>query len=642
MLEFIREKMQGTFATVIVGFFCVAFALWGVERVFESRSRSSAVVKVNGNDITEPELANAVENMRKRYLQMLGGKVDPSFLNDKMLRGPALDSLIARKLLDEKTAAMKMTVGSTTVDRSIVSDPVFSKDGKTFDVDYYKEKLRGAGISIESYRRQMHEQLVHNHLRDGVSSTALVTDKQVAELARLEAQTRSFEYIRFPLQDAMKTANPPDESVAKYYNDHLGEFLTEEKVAIEYLELNKDELLKAAKVEDADIRAAYEKVVAEFKPTTERHAAHILIEQAKDGSEQAVLQTINKRLAAGEDFAALAKEFSKDDGSAAQGGDVGFTTGETFVPEFEAALAALKNPGDISPPVKTVFGYHIIKLLEQRQSSVPSYEDRKDEIAKELRSVKANTEYSEKVDQLSESTYSAGDLSGPSAQLGLTIQKTVAFGRRGGAGIASQPKIIDAAFSPDLVDSGKNSQVIEIGNDKSVVLRVVSHELPKTRDMAEVREQIIEKLKREEATTTLKSRLDGLKGKVVAGYEMAAVAKDEGLQAIKADARKRSASGDEAELVETVFKLPKPLDKAVIADSIQLSNGDWALLHLVSVTDKDPGKDSEEFQAVRKRLDASSSTGDYSVYEQGLRDKAQIIRKDSVADTDESAKGSGN
>jgi peptidyl-prolyl cis-trans isomerase D len=641
MLEYIREKMQGVFATIIVGLLCAVFALWGVETLFDSSGQTQSAVTVNGDKVTEPEIAQATKAMRQRYMEMLGGKVDPSFLNDQMLREPAIDSIISRRLLEGQAKKLKMTIGATTIDHEIVRDEIFSHDGK-FDPELFKEKLRGAGITPAIYRDQLSEQLVLGQLQQGIAGTAFVTQQQIDSAANLAAQTRSFEYIQLPLQVAMDAITPTDEVIEQYFNEHKNDFLTEEKVSIEYLDLNKANLIKGIALEDSDIRASYDKEAAAFKPSAERHAAHILIEIKPDGSEQATLATITNRLGAGESFEKLAKEFSSDKESAKQGGDVGFSNGEVFVPEFEQALAALANTGDVSAPVKTEFGYHVIKLLGKRDATFPSYDEKKSEIEKQLLQAKVDAMFEEKLDQMTESTYSAGDLAGPAAELKMDVQKTAAFGRRGGVGIAAQQKVIDAAFSSDLLDSGKNSQVIELSADRAVVLRVSNHEISKPRELAEAKNEIVKKIKHEQAAVALKEKAETIKGRVQSGAALAVVGREENLVPVSANAKNRNAQGEDAELVAEAFKLNKPSGSAVVADAIQLANGDWAIVHLVAVNDAQLDKNSEAYKAVQQKLDSAAGNADFVVYEQGLRQSAKIIRKKIDSDADANNTGKTN
>ena len=633
MLGLIREKMQGIFATIIVGLLCAVFALWGVESLFDRTGQAQSVVTINGENVTEPEIAQATKAMRQRYIQMLGGKVDPAFLNDKMLREPAIDSIISRKLLEGQVKKMKMTVGATTVDHEIVGDEMFGNDGK-FDPELFKEKLRSVGLAPAIYRAQLSEQLVLGQLQQGIAGTAFVTQQQIDAAANLAAQTRSFEYIQLPLQAAMDGIAPTDEVIEQYFNEHSDDFMTEEKVSIEYLDLNKTNLLKDVLLEDSEVRVGYDKEAAAFKPSAERHAAHILIEIKSDGSEQATLAETTKRLAAGESFEKLAKELSSDKESAKQGGDVGFSNGEVFVPEFEQALSALANTGDVSAPVKTEFGYHIIKLLGKRDAAFPSFDERKAEIEKQLRQSKVDAMYAEKLDQMTESTYSAGDLAGPAEEVKIDVQKTASFGRRGGVGIAAQQKIIDAAFSSDLLDSGKNSQVIELSADRAVVLRVSNHEISKPRELAAAKDEIVKKIKHEQAAVALKEKAEAIKGRVQSGASLSVVAQEEKLVPVSAEAKKQNAQGEDAELVAEAFKLSRPADSVAVADAIQLANGDWAVLHLIAVNDVQLDKSSEEYKAVQQKLDSVAGNTDLVVYEQGLRQSAKIVRKNIDSDAD--------
>ncbi|HQQ62650.1 MAG TPA: SurA N-terminal domain-containing protein [Pseudomonadales bacterium] len=633
MLEFIREKMQGAFATVIIGFFCVAFALWGVERLFSGGGKSKAVVVVNGDEIFEPEIANAIDMLRKYYMNQLGGKVDSSFLNDKMLRGPAVDTLVKRKLLASETTALNMGIGSSTIDRNIVSDPVFSRDGKRFDPEYYQEQLRKAQITAAAYQKQLRQQLMFGQLQSGIADTAFVTDAQVMGLARLMAQKRDFEYIRIPLQQYVDSVIVADDAIEAYYKSHANEFMTEETVGIEYIELNKADIARSVKVEDKDLQEAYDKERAAFKSTSERRAAHILVDAKDETAAKAKLQEIDSKLSSGADFAAVAKQYSIDEGSAAKGGDVGFTSGTAFVPAFESALASLQKVGDISKPVKTEFGYHIIKLLEERQTEVPPFEKRKAELEQQLRMAKAGTAFAEKLEQLNEATYSAGDLAGPAKELGLTVKKSPAFARHGGVDIAGQQKVIEAAFSADLVDSGKNSQMIELSADRALVLRVSEHHLPVVKELAQVKPSIIEKLKREQAVTAIHQKIQDLKTKAQSENSLAGIAATEKLKVITRSGKTRNAGGDEAEILPSIFKLPKPATGQAVLDSMEMANGDYALIHLIAVQDVAVTTDSPEYKAAEQQLSGGIGSMQFATFEQQLRSKAKIINHDVVADS---------
>jgi peptidyl-prolyl cis-trans isomerase D len=637
MIGVIREKMQGIFAIVVVGVLSAVFALWGAESFFNRSSGSKQVaLTVNGVDIVEQQISQSISVMRQRYAEMFKGKMDPSFLTDKMLREPAIQSLVSRILLEQQVDHLKMTAAPSAIDREIVKNPAFSQDGKTFDVDTFKAKLRSAGMTPAMYRSQMNDALVMEQLQQGIADSAFVTSKQVAAAVALADQTRSFEYLHLPLQKAIEAVVPDDNAIEKYYQEHAKDLMTEEKVTIEYLDLKKSDLTKLVTVDDADIRAAYDKEAAAFKPETERHAAHILIEEKSDGSEKAKLAEIEKQLKAGASFEALAKKYSDDKESAKEGGDVGSSAGNIFEPEFEKALAGLAKVGDVSAPIKTRYGYHFIKLLDKRETTFPPFEQRKPILEQQLRAAKADSLYSDKLNQMTDSTYSAGDLAGPAADLKMEVQKAAPFGRRGGAGVASQQKVIDAAFSSDLLDTGRNSQVIELSANRAVVIRVVNHQLPKQRDLAEVKPDIIAAIKKEKATDALKEKAQALRSSVQAGEAMAGLAGKEQLSLQTLENQKNNTGGTNAELIADAFKLSgKPTDAASV-DAFQLSNGDWAVVHLLAIHQVKPDTNSSEFKAVENKMAADIGASEFSTYEQALHQAAKIVeRKKSASEGEE-------
>lgn len=628
MIEFFREKMKGTFAVVMVVFFCAVFALWGVESLFDRQAKAKGAATVNGEEISEAELANAVSRLRAQYTEMLGGKVDPEFLNDKMLREPALESLISRRLLENYAREHNMVASKALLEKKIVEDKTFSRDGKTFDPAYYKERLAQAGMTPTQYQQLLGRQLVMEQIRGAIGGSAFVTDAEVMDMAKLTAQTRDYDFVRFPLAAAMQTAVAPDEAVEKYYQDHQADFMTEEQVVLEYVEVDKKALAAAVPLDEAAIRDAYDKEAAAFKPVIERKASHILVEVAQDGSHDKTLAEIKQKLAAGEAFDKLARAYSKDEGSATQGGDIGYSNGETFVPEFEKALAALVNVGDVSEPVKTEFGYHIIKLTEKRETKPKSFEERKDALAKELREEEAKKQFSEKVDAVGETTYSAGDLAGPAKELSLAVQKSVPFGRRGGPGVAASQTVIEAAFSPDLLESGKNSEVIEVGDDRAVVIRVAEHNLPKAKDLASVKPVIVEAIKRDMADKQLDEKVAALKQRAEADKSLAGLAADEKLPVTPVKAAKRNAAKDDTlEINDLVFLQPRPTADQVLVQTGKLSNGDRFIVKVNAVHDVDVKPDAPEVAELRKRMLAEAQQREFNTFEKGLRERATIVKQ---------------
>lgn len=636
MIGAMREKMQGIFAIVIIGFICVVFALWGVESLFSRSGNVKAPLTINGTDISEQQINQAVSMARERYSEIFKGKIDSSFLTDKMLREPAIESLINRTLLSQQLIKMKLVAAPGSIDREIVRTPEFSKDGQRFDPDTFKEKLRNAGMTPAIYRARLNDALAMEQLQRGITDTAFVTEKQIDAAVSLVGQSRNFEFVRLSEKEVADKIQPDKKAVEQYFKDHANEFMTEETVVLEYLDLNKEELSHQAEVSEDEIKEAYDKEAAAFKPSVERHAAHIMIEEKADGSQQVTLNEVEAKLKEGGDFSALAKKYSDDKESAVMGGDVGFSAGDVFEPEFEKALAALAQVGDVSQPIKTRYGYHIIKLLGKKDTTFPSWDERKSALKEQLAHDKADAVYSEKISQVTDSTYSAGDLAGPAVELKMEVKKTEPFGRRGGKGLAAQQKVIDAAFSEDLLDSGRNSQVIELSAGRSVVIRVASHQMPKPKALESVKADIIAALKAEQAASQLKAQVDTIQQKMQSGKSLSDIADAEKLtRKVLENQKANTASGADAELVAQAFTLNTNPADAAATQSFQLNDGDWVVMHLLAVNHVKADKTNSEYASVQTGMNGRVGSDDFSLYQQALRQVAKIERRETSTENSE-------
>lgn len=616
MLETIRDKMKGAFATVVVVFISAIFALWGVESLFNRQAPQPAVATVDGKEITEAEVLNGINNLRQRYMQMFNGQIDPSMLSDQMLRGQAIEQLITSRTLAREAEAMQLSVGQLTIDRQIVQDPTFSQDGKTFDPEYFKTVLRSAGLTAVAYNQQLAANMRLEHLQQGLVNTAFVTERQIQEFANLQAQQRAYAAFTLTLDAESAAVEVADSEIEAYYQANEDKFMTDETVALEYLEINKDVLAKSIDISDDELQAKYDAEKEAAVQATERQAAHILVDDEVKANE------LKAQLDAGADFAALAKANSSDTGSAEQGGDVGYSAGDVFVKEFEDALAALTEVGQVSAPVKTEFGYHIIKLLDKRDAKVPSFDERKAALKNDLQQVKAADAYSELMERLVDLTYSAGDLAGPAQELGLAVERVPAFGRRGGAGIAAQQKVIEAAFGDDLISGTNNSPIIELSPSRAVVIRVAEHKPSKLKELAEVKAQIASLLQREAAEKSLQARAEALAKQLKAGASLDEVGAQEKLTAERKQIT-RAETEVPATLVSAVFAMPRATD-GISVDVVDIGNGDRAVVVLENVIDANVSKTDATYLAAKQSLLQQAANAEFSRYDQAARAAAKV------------------
>lgn len=618
MLQNIRDNSQGWIAKTIIGLIVVLMALTGFEAIFQAASHSQDAAKVNGQTISQNELSQAVDMQRRQLMQQLGKDFDPALLDEKMLREAALKGLIDRKLLLQGAEDAKFAFSEAALDQLILQTPEFQVDGK-FSAERFDSVIRQMGYGRMQFREMLAQEMLIGQLRTGLAGSSFVTDKQVEAFARLEKQTRDFASQTFKADPAAVKVS--DDEVKAHYDQHAKEFMTPDQVVIDYLELKKSAFFDQVKVDDGELKALYEKEIANLGE--QRHAAHILIEvndKTDDAKAKARIEEIQQRLDKGEDFAKLAKEFSQDPGSANTGGDLGFAGPGVYDPAFEDALYKL-NKDQVSAPVRTEFGYHLIKLLGVQAPDVPSFASLKDKLTHELKTQQVEQRFVEATKQLEDTAFEASDLAQPAQDLGLKVHTSAAFGREGGEGITANRAVIQAAFSKQVLEEGANSNAIELDPETVVVVRVKEHRKPEQLPLEAVAKNISEHLAKEKAIAELKAKAD----KLIAGLRDGSVkAQGQGWKLHEAVTRGQDGI-DPAEL-QAVFRLGKPeaKDKPVYG-SVVLGDGSLVVLQLKGVNEGAAATDEEKAQ-IRRYLASRAGSQDFAAYRKLLEGSADITR----------------
>ncbi|QXH34125.1 SurA N-terminal domain-containing protein [Pseudomonas muyukensis] len=618
MLQNIRDNSQGWIAKTIIGLIVVLMALTGFEAIFQAASHSQDAAKVNGQTISQNELSQAVDMQRRQLMQQLGKDFDPALLDDKMLREAALKGLIDRKLLLQGAEDAKFAFSEAALDQLILQTPEFQVDGK-FSAERFDAVIRQMGYGRMQFREMLAQEMLIGQLRTGLAGSSFVTDKQVEAFARLEKQTRDFASLTFKADAAAVKVS--DDEVKAHYDQHAKEFMTPDQVVIDYIELKKSAFFDQVKVNEDELKALYEKEIANLGE--QRHAAHILIEvndKATDAQAKARIEEIQQRLAKGEDFAKLAKEFSQDPGSASTGGDLGFAGPGVYDPAFEEALYKL-NKDQVSAPVRTEYGYHLIKLLGVEAPDVPSFASLKDKLTHELKTQQVEQRFVEATKQLEDAAFEASDLAQPAQDLNLKVQTSTAFGREGGEGITANRAVIQAAFSEEVLEEGANSNGIELDPETVVVLRVKEHRKPEQLPLEAVARNISAHLAKEKATAELKAKADTL----IAGLRDGSIKAASQSWKVQ-EAATRGQDGIDPVELQAVFRLGKPesKDKPVYGSAV-LGDGSLVVLQLKGVNEGAAATDEEKAQ-IRRYLASRAGSQDFAAYRKQLEGSADITR----------------
>lgn len=612
MLQNIRDNSQGWIAKTIIGIIVVLLALTGVEAIFNSTGNSRDVAEVNGEKISQAELEQAVNMQRRQLAQQFGRDFDASLLDDRLLRESALAGLIERQVLLQSTVDAGFAFSQAALDQLILQTPEFQVDG-VFNAARFDQVIQQMGYNRLQFRHLLEQELLIGQLRAGISGTSFVTDRQVADFARLEQQTRDFASITVK-------ANPDevqvsDDDIAAYYNANTERFRSPEQVVVEYLELRKESFFDQVEASEEELQELYQKQIANL--AEQRRAAHILIEVGGDHSEaqaKARIDEIAARLNAGEDFAVLAKEFSEDSGSAVDGGDLGFAGKGVYDPAFEEALYALQE-NQVSAPVESEFGWHLIKLLGVQSPVVPDFDSLRPELEREVKARQVEQRFVEAGKQLEDSAFEAADLAQPGQELGLNVNTTPAFGREGGEGITSNRQVLQAAFSEEVLVDGANSGIIELDPDTSIVLRAKEHLQPETLPLEKVRDTIALQLRQEKAAEKASSE-----GKLLLAQAKSGEIKG---QWSVVEAATRAQDSVAPALLQAVFRMPKPTDVPSYT-GLTLVNGDYVVLRLDGVSEPEEALSDEDKLSYRRFLASRAGQLDFAAYRDYQQGKAKI------------------
>lgn len=621
MLQNIRDNSQGWIAKTIIGIIVALMAFTGIEAIFQaSGNNKQDVAKVNGEEITQTELSQAVDMQRRQLMQQLGKDFDASLLDEKLLRDAALKGLIDRKLLLQGAADSKFGFSEAALDQVILQTPEFQVDGK-FNAERFDQVVRQLGYSRMQFRQMLTQEMLIGQVRAGIAGSGFVTDAEVLAFARLEKQTRDFATVNIKADPA--AVKLTDDEVKAYYDQHAKEFMTPDQVVIDYLELKKSSFFDQVTVKDDELQAAYEKETANL--AEQRRAAHILIEvndKVTDAQAKAKIEDIQARLAKGEKFEALAKEFSQDPGSANNGGDLGFAGPGVYDPDFETALYGLKQD-QVSVPVRTTFGWHLIKLLGVEAPEVPSFASLKDKLTRELKAQQVEQRFVEATKQLEDAAFEASDLAQPASDLKLTVHTSAPFGREGGEGVAANRAVVTAAFSPEVLDEGANSSAIELDPETIIVLRAKEHLKPAQLPLENVAAAIRTQMTKERASAAAKARADEL----IASLRDGKTALDQPVdgQAWKVtEAATRGQESIDPAVLQALFRMPKPVakDKPTFT-TVTLRDGSLMIVRLNGVNEAAAPTDEEKAQ-YRRFLASRIGQQDFAAYRKQLETQADI------------------
>jgi len=631
MLQSIRDRAQGLVTWVIVGLIVLSFALWGVNEYITDGDTGMQVATIDGEDVSFYEYQVAYQNERFRMQRMFGENFDPDMFDDQIKR-TALDRVVDNTVVTKTALNAGFRVSNEQLAMQVQSVDTFQEDGK-FSKEVYQQVLRSQGETVGGFEYRMRRMLLADQVILGIAATGLATSHEVEQIYRLQEQEREVGYLIVSTDQFKEKIEPSDQEIADYYETHKDNYKTEEKVRLDYLELSVDELMSDISVDQSELENYYDEQKQRFVEQDQVSARHILIEIDPDAdsatSEQALatIKELEEKIKNGESFDELAKSQSQDLGSAQQGGDLGFFGKGIMDKAFEEAAFTLEI-GEMSEPIRSQFGYHLIKLEEKKPGGEKSLDDVKDEITQELKKQKAQRLYFDRVEILANLAYETPESLEPAAEaLGLKIKTSDLIPRLGGEGVFANRKVREAAFSNDVLKGGLNSEAIEVGDSKSVVVRLKEHQPADSKLLSDVKEQVVSQLKQDKAKEQAKALGETFLKDLANGKEPAVFAESHDLTWTERTWVKRNDTTLNHEIIKSLFSLALSTENDVINKGFALANGDFAVFSFSTLRDGDITKlTGEKRSELRNQIANSSGSDEFSLLLDTLKKKVEIKR----------------
>ncbi|EHA16704.1 SurA N-terminal domain-containing protein [Halomonas sp. HAL1] len=577
MLQSIRDGSRSWGAKIIIGVMVAAMALFGIESLFGLfGSDPDEVASVNG----QPIMRQQVELGVQRALR--SGQVPPE--QERALRSDMLDQLITQELLSQYAKEGGFAVSEEQLDQLIVSLPEFHDQDGRFSAEVFRNRLAGAGYTPLSFREELRVDIQRQHLQQGLAFSDFSLPNEQERLAELQRQERSLRYVLLDGDDVEADINISEDDLQAYYDAHQERYERPEQVRLEYVLVDRQAMAEGRDIDEEALRDAWR----EQNRDADRQVSHIMItfgdERTRDEAQE-MAETARQALDSGESFADTALRYSDDTASAEEGGDLGVISRGFFGDSFDEAAFSLEE-GDVSQPVELDNAFHIIQVADIQG---PTFEEQRDELAREVALSDVDDEFNQRVQQLIDESFAADDLQSVAESIGLTLNESDWLARDDEVeGVLSEPGVMSAAFSNDVLEEGYNSEVIELDQDRRMVLRIAEQRDATLLPLDEVREEVEISVAAEQQQQALREEAQSLLSELQAGEEL-------DINWLEANNVSRQADITVPQtIVQEAFRMPRPDEGESVYRAVELPQG-VAVVALDSVTDGEIDEQMETF-----------------------------------------------
>ena len=630
MLITIRERASGVIGWTVAGVIILVFAVWGIGSYFEGVSEI-IVATADKIEINQETYQQAMSDRRRRLVQMMGRNVDAELFSSTAFKRQVVEELIDTTLQNETLHASGFRISDAQLAALIQNTAVFHTDGQ-FDRDRYELLVQNSGMTIQGYESYQRQQGVVDQLVRGLGQSAIVSTNSIDKAWKLLDQRRIASYTTLEFDNFLDDIQVSETAIEKEYQANLDGYFEPASIQVDYLKLSVEDLGTRLDVDEADILRMYEDNPDRYRQPGSRSASHILLKVDSDATNAQIDQVrqraseIVARARGGESFASLAEVNSDDKGSAKRGGELGVIRPGTMAKPFEDAVFVM-GEGEISEPVRTQYGFHVIRLDRITESRVQPLDQVRSEIEAEVRRLRAEEQFNELAEILGSTVFEQPDSLEPAADhLGVKVMRSEWFTQDAGTGIAEFQVVRDAAFGNEVLIDGLNSELIEIDQDNLVAVRKVDYRARRQLDLNEARDELEKRLRAVEASDKMEKAGEDLVARLKSGADW-----DELLIAHKL-ARVRLPETTETLLepleqvvARVVYAALVPLSGQIAYGGERISPARYAIYRLERVEFGDPASASEEDRLGVEKILSSRRGGEMVIgWRQGLRKVAKV------------------
>ncbi len=622
-MEGFRTLVRGWLGKVLMAIVALPFVLFGVESYFNGGAASDIAATVDDSKISRPELEQRVVDQRNKLLQKVGGNAD--LIDEKALHDQVLDGLIAQNVALTKARQLGYTISDSQLTEMLHKEPSFQTDGK-FSDQLFQEYLQKTKQNRISLFETLRDQTAVTILAQGINNTSIAGGAEVDHIMALQTEKRDVALASVLASPYLAQVNVTDADITKYFVAHKADFNSTEQANLDFIALDNTSLNNQVKVSDADLQAQYQTMVTAASANEERRAQHILVAVDKigDAAAKKKAEGLEVQLKAGADFGALAKANSDDPGSAPNNGDLGLAGRGVYAPEFEKTLFAMQA-NQVSEPVKTQFGYHIIKLLEIKKADVPSFDSVKAQLGTDIFKVKLDAAYSDLVSQINEQAASTDSLVELAKTHNLLIAHSGVLSRTGGAGDFANKDLLAIAFSDESVKDRKVSSGITVSPSRTIWLQTTQYMPVKPLTLAEATPKIRATLQLQGAIALAKAKALEIAAALNAGKSLAEVAQTFATTFQTANEVGRQGGLPTQMISQAAFGLTAPTADHVVSTTVDAPSGVTvvAVSRVISGVSTVPPEQKAQLQGSLASMRGSQELDDYIQY---LKNHAKIVK----------------